>query len=131
MNPIFRDPTTGNTLETIELVDADSGKRFENLTANRAMGNLRYENLTLDTDLYELTMLAGYGLVGKKDQIVPRRAVLDVFGQLAGAVDVIEYSRGWHLLFRDLQAERVWQDVAAWVPRAHTGAKPRTCRGTG
>ncbi len=34
---------------------------------------------------------------------------------MAGPRNVIEYPQGWHLLFRDLQAERVWRDVADWV----------------
>ena len=35
--------------------------------------------------------------------------------RLCGAVDVTAFPDGWHLLFRDLQAEVVWRDVAAWV----------------
>jgi len=43
-----------------------------------------------------------------------------VFARLTGPRRVIEYQEGWHLLFRDLQAERVWRDVADWsraIPR--------------
>ena len=57
-------------------------------------------------------------LLGEKDQILPARAVRTVFDTLPGEKTVIEYPDGWHLLFRDLQAERVWADVAGWVPRA-------------
>ena len=54
-------------------------------------------------------------LLGEKDQIVPNRTVRDVFNGLGGQRKVISYPEGWHLLFRDLQAERVWRDVGDWV----------------
>lgn len=57
-------------------------------------------------------------LLGAKDQIVPVRAVRRVFETLPGERRVIEYEDGWHLIFRDLQARRVWEDVGAWVLEA-------------
>ena len=57
-------------------------------------------------------------LLGAKDQIVPNRAVRAVFDRLPGNTKVIEYPEGWHLLFRDLQAETVWRDVADWALNA-------------
>lgn len=54
-------------------------------------------------------------LLGAKDQIVPNRTVREVFSTMDGADQVIEYTEGWHLLFRDLQAARVWRDVADWA----------------
>ncbi len=54
-------------------------------------------------------------LLGAKDQIVPARAVRAVFSELEGPQTVIEYDDGWHLVFRDLQADIVWRDVADWV----------------
>ncbi|HUS55285.1 MAG TPA: alpha/beta fold hydrolase [Thermohalobaculum sp.] len=59
-------------------------------------------------------------LLGDKDEIVPNARVRRVFDRLTGQRLVIEYPDGWHLLFRDLQAERVWRDVAEWslaIPR--------------
>jgi alpha-beta hydrolase superfamily lysophospholipase len=53
-------------------------------------------------------------LLGDKDEIVPNTRVRRVFDRLTGPLQVIEYQEGWHLLFRDLQAERVWRDVAEW-----------------
>ena len=68
------------------------------------------------TDLAEAAMprirMPALLLLGEKDEIVPNAKVLQVFGQAAGPTRVIEYPEGWHLLFRDLQAPRVWQDVA-------------------
>ena len=54
-------------------------------------------------------------LLGAKDQVVINDAARATFERFAGAREVIEYEDGWHLLFRDLQAERVWRDVAEWA----------------
>ncbi|MDH3668567.1 MAG: lysophospholipase [Paracoccaceae bacterium] len=54
-------------------------------------------------------------LLGTKDEIVPNRRVRRVYDRMGGPRNVIEYPQGWHLLFRDLQAERVWRDVADWA----------------
>lgn len=51
-------------------------------------------------------------LLGAKDQIVEERQVREVFSRIPGATGVIRYPEGWHLLFNDLAAERVWSDVA-------------------
>ncbi|MHA1529229.1 MAG: alpha/beta fold hydrolase [Alphaproteobacteria bacterium] len=53
-------------------------------------------------------------LLGVKDEIVPEAAARRVFARLTGPRRVIEYQEGWHMLFRDLRAERVWRDVADW-----------------
>ena len=45
----------------------------------------------------------------------PNRRVRRVYDRMAGPRNVIEYPQGWHLLFRDLQAEHVWRDVADWA----------------
>ena len=63
----------------------------------------------------ETVDIASLLLLGKKDQIVPNARVRRIFARLTGPRQVIEYQEGWHLLFRDLQAERVWQDVADWT----------------
>ena len=54
-------------------------------------------------------------LLGGKDQILPSERVRRVFGRLQGPRREVFYEDGWHLLFRDLQAERVWRDVAGWI----------------
>jgi alpha-beta hydrolase superfamily lysophospholipase len=54
-------------------------------------------------------------LMGAKDQILPELPVRRVFARLPGPHREIEYPEGWHLLFRDLQAARVWRDVADWT----------------
>lgn len=54
-------------------------------------------------------------LIGEKDEIIPLKAMEKTAGRLDGEIDVRRYPDGWHLLFRDLQAETVWRDVADWV----------------
>lgn len=54
-------------------------------------------------------------LLGEKDQIVPNKRVRRIYSRLAGPRQVIAYPEGWHMLFRDLQAERVWRDIASWA----------------
>jgi alpha-beta hydrolase superfamily lysophospholipase len=55
-------------------------------------------------------------LYGEKDQIIPKEPMQAVARRLPeGLKRVAVYERGWHLLYRDLQAEVVHRDVAAWV----------------
>lgn len=54
-------------------------------------------------------------LLGAKDQIVPEEAVGRVFSRLAGPTQTIRYDDGWHMLLIDLQAAKVWQDVADYA----------------
>lgn len=58
------------------------------------------------------TTLPALLLLGRKDQIVPFETVREIFARLPGPRREILYDEGWHLLFRDLQAARVWQDAA-------------------
>lgn len=75
MKPILRDPSTGRLLDSVDLVDAESEATLGKLDAARTMESVRCGNLTLDTDLYELTMAAGYNLLGRKNQ----RACFDLY----------------------------------------------------
>jgi acylglycerol lipase len=55
-------------------------------------------------------------LHGDKDELIPRSPILDVARALPpGLRRFAVYERGWHILYRDLQAEIVHRDVAAWV----------------
>ena len=55
-------------------------------------------------------------LYGEKDQIIPKEPIEAVAQRLPqGLKRVAVYERGWHLLYRDLQAEIVHRDVVAWV----------------
>lgn len=54
-------------------------------------------------------------LIGEKDEIIPLEAMEKTARRLNGSVAIRRYEDGWHLLFRDLQAETVWRDVAEWI----------------
>jgi alpha-beta hydrolase superfamily lysophospholipase len=55
-------------------------------------------------------------LYGEHDRIIPRQPIEAVARRLPeGNKRVAVYPRGWHLLFRDLQAPVVHRDVAAWI----------------
>jgi alpha-beta hydrolase superfamily lysophospholipase len=58
-------------------------------------------------------------LIGEHDEIVPPAAQQDFVASLpASDCTLIVYPEGWHLLLRDLQRERVWRDVLAWIDGA-------------
>lgn len=98
MRPILRDPATGQFLDSVEIVDADSGLEIGKFDGRNALENLRCGNLTLDTDLYELTMVAGYGLVGNENQLAcfdlyyrtnPDDGAFCVFAGLESVIDYV------------------------------------------
>jgi nicotinate phosphoribosyltransferase len=97
MKPILRDPSTGRVLEAVEVIDSDSQTCLGALDATRATEGLRCGNHTMDTDLYELTMVAGYRALSKSKQ----RACFDLYYRqnpdegafciFAGLQSVIDY----------------------------------------
>lgn len=54
-------------------------------------------------------------LTGARDEVLRPEAVATVARRIPGLVAVVDYPEGWHWLFRDRQAPRVWDDVAAFV----------------
>ncbi len=54
-------------------------------------------------------------LYGKEDQVVPKKPVFDLIGNLAGPKRAVVYEKGYHMLTRDLQRERVWKDIDRWI----------------
>ncbi|MGE5839712.1 MAG: nicotinate phosphoribosyltransferase, partial [Deltaproteobacteria bacterium] len=75
MNPRFRDPVTKKPLDKIELFDDDRDLELGTVDGEIALRGLRCGNHTLDTDLYELTMVAGYLVSSKRKQ----RACFDLY----------------------------------------------------
>ncbi|WP_425407989.1 alpha/beta fold hydrolase [Hyphococcus sp.] len=61
-------------------------------------------------------------LMGEKDEIIPLNAMEKTAMRLSGDVTYRRYPKGWHLLFRDLQAETVWRHVAEWIEREQASA---------
>lgn len=61
-------------------------------------------------------------LYGEKDEIVPPEPTGTAVASLpdrGGRVRVVYYQDGWHMLLRDLQAETVYADIAAWMADPH------------
>ena len=54
-------------------------------------------------------------LMGAHDEVLRPDLVRRIHDRIPGAVDFRLYPEGWHWLFRDVQAERVWRDVADFV----------------
>lgn len=64
-------------------------------------------------------------LYGVKDEVIPKKPVEKFIKTLKATpgVDmrVAVYPQGWHMLLRDLQAEVVWRDIAAWIANSRAG----------
>lgn len=57
-------------------------------------------------------------LYGEKDEIIPADptwAMIETLPDTAGKQRVAYYAKGYHMLLRDLQAEVVLDDIAAWI----------------
>ena len=54
-------------------------------------------------------------LTGAHDEVLPPEQVATVARRIPGLVAVVDYPDGWHWLFRDRQAPRVWDDVATFA----------------
>ena len=64
-----------------------------------------------DTDIPSLV------LYGSRDELVPERPVVDMIAALPPGIGhrAAVYRSGWHLLLRDLKAQIVLDDIAAWI----------------
>ncbi len=54
-------------------------------------------------------------LIGAHDQVLVPDRIRAVAGRIPGLAGVVTYPGGWHWLFRDRQADRVWRDVGDFV----------------
>ena len=70
-------------------------------------------------------------LYGEHDEIIPKKPVLHLFQQLPGATTgrqrLLLYRKGYHMLLRDLQADRVRRDINTWL-QGHTLPLPSTAK---
>ncbi len=57
-------------------------------------------------------------LYGARDEIIPRRPTIRMLDNFGAPHRVVLYAQGYHMLLRDLQAEVVWRDIAAWIDNA-------------
>jgi alpha-beta hydrolase superfamily lysophospholipase len=78
-------------------------------------------------------------LYGRRDELVPAEPVRRMLERLpddsSGSHRIAIYANGYHMLLRDLQAEAVWEDLAAWIadsgaplPSGADRAAAATCR---
>ncbi len=54
-------------------------------------------------------------LYGEYDELVPREPTFDMLRRLAAPHRVVVYPAGYHMLLRDLAADTVLGDIAAWI----------------
>lgn len=52
---------------------------------------------------------------GKKDQVIPKEAMLQVMGKMPSSTRKAFYDQGYHMLLRDMYREKPLIDIAAWV----------------
>jgi nicotinate phosphoribosyltransferase len=71
----FRNPRTGEIMDQVEIIQEGRQGALATQTPDEALRLIRSRNLTLDTDLYELTMAAGYCILGK----CQRKACFDLY----------------------------------------------------
>lgn len=65
-------------------------------------------------------------LYGSKDQIIPRPSVERTVARLPQNIQSVEYPDGYHMLTRDLQAQRVWADIVAFIDDPQAAVPSRT-----
>lgn len=55
-------------------------------------------------------------LYGDHDELIPKLPILDLWQRLPkqGKTNYIQYENGWHMLMRDLQGEKVMDDIVEW-----------------
>lgn len=61
-------------------------------------------------------------LYGARDEVVPEKPTLAMMASLprSGRHQIAIYSRGYHMLLRDLQGQAVWDDILAWIAAPKT-----------
>jgi len=104
----------------------------DNIDALRAMGRddkvikaTRIDTIYGLTNLMDAALLASKDvsirtlvLYGDKDEVIPKQPtceMLETMKSVEESVAFIHYSEGYHMLSRDLQAERVFRDSFEWI----------------
>ncbi len=85
------------------------------------LSNLMDQALTSSAKLVIPTLV----LYGELDEIIPKEPICEMMKTLQGNKDLewrfILYPDGYHMLTRDLQAEKVYQDIEKWIIDAGHG----------
>ena len=56
-------------------------------------------------------------LYGARDQIIPAQPTEAVIKALGPRAEVHSYDKGYHMLLRDLEGEKIWKEITDWVTR--------------
>jgi esterase/lipase len=54
-------------------------------------------------------------LYGAHDQIIPKRPAFQAASRLKPGDRTAYYANGWHLMTRDKQGPKVWEDIATYI----------------
>jgi alpha-beta hydrolase superfamily lysophospholipase len=68
-------------------------------------------------------------LFGRHEQVLPDKVVAETLHRIETTPQAVRprvamYDQGYHMLLRDLQAETVWRDIAAWMRAPVVAALP-------
>ncbi len=115
------------TGETLEVIPSDNKQMLKDLGRDPlVIKKSRIDTLKGLTDLMDAAFCAAQKfktkalvLYGENDEIIPMEPVLEMFQKFPEPVPnkqrFILYKNGYHMLLRDLQAERVRNDIIAWI----------------
>jgi len=83
------------------------------IDAMHGLADLMDEALARADKLQQSTLV----LYGERDQVVPKEPVFRMLANMSHEpkIRAAFYEHGYHLLLRDLQAEKPWGDIAAWI----------------
>ncbi|NOT84733.1 MAG: alpha/beta hydrolase, partial [Methylococcaceae bacterium] len=126
--------TLAHTVPWMTLTGQSVGaKPSDNIEMLRALGRdplvikaTRVESIFGLTNLMDeafdsATLLQGNTLLlyGEKDEIIPKKPTMTFLQHWLSSdgnnKTVAFYEQGYHMLLRDLQAEKPWQDIVAWI----------------
>ena len=71
----------------------------------------------MDSALARSPTLSGPALIlyGKHDQVIPKEPTLQMLEMMPRSVRTVFFDNGYHMLLRDLEAEKPLSDIATWI----------------
>lgn len=104
---------------------ADDPLRFSNPSGREFMGLIRITDRAVAAAPND--HLPTLVVMGAHDEVIPEEAVRAAYEALPGPKEFAYVDTGWHMLLRDLHAEKVWDLTADWILRqaAHEEAMAR------
>jgi acylglycerol lipase len=103
--------------DNIELLRTLAGDplRFANPSGREFLGLIRITDRAVAAAPED--RLPTLVVMGAHDEVIPEDAVRAAYEALPGPKEFAYVDTGWHMLLRDLQAERVWDLTAEWILR--------------